>query len=340
LDLAPDIRGVILLTMSIALSPITFDQLTVNWQEPRESFYTPHPFVTPHWLEAWWKSFGADDELFLRAVIRDGELIGVAPLRIHEHVARFIGSADVCDYLDFIVKPGAEEDFFKAVLDGLKGLNIQTLELECLRPDSTVIKHLIPSLQRVGGVVEVTDTDVTLEMQLPVSWDAYLLSLTTHQRHEIGRKLRRLEESGAIRFDIKPPREVESDLSTLIRLLRLSRADKAEFMTQKMENFFKQLAESMRRAGLLRFGHLQLGDTVVASVMCFDYNGTRYLYNSGYDPQFSSLSVGLLSKVYSIKDAIEQKMTVYDYLKGAEIYKYHLGGFELPISRARIEFAR
>jgi CelD/BcsL family acetyltransferase involved in cellulose biosynthesis len=323
--------------MPIVLSPITLDQLRPNWQEHRKSFIAPHPFVTPDWLEAWWRSFGNGDELFYQAATSEGELIGVAPLRIRERVARFIGSADVCDYLDFVVKPGAEEEFFRAVLDSLKGLNVQTLELECLRPDSTVIRHLVPFLKTRGDVIEVTDTDVTLEMKLPATWEAYLLSLTTHQRHEIGRKLRRLEEAGTMRFDIKPPQEVENDLSTLIRLLRLSRADKAEFMTEKMERFFTQLAGSMHRAGLLRFGHLRLGDAIVASVMCFDYNGTRYLYNSGYDPQYSSLSVGLLSKVYSIKDAIEKKMTRYDFLKGAETYKYHLGGVEIPISRAHIE---
>jgi CelD/BcsL family acetyltransferase involved in cellulose biosynthesis len=74
--------------------------------------------------------------------------------------------------------------------------------------------------------------------------------------------------------------------------------------------------------------------------MCFDYNETRYLYNSGYDPAYSNLSVGLLSKVYSIKDAIEGRMKQYDYLKGAEVYKYHLGGVELPVSRAVIELKK
>lgn len=325
--------------MPTMLLPLTFDQLKDNWPEYQKSLEAPHPFITPDWLEAWWGSFGGSDELFLCAVLRHDELIGIAPLRIKEGTARFIGSADVCDYLDFIVKPGAEQEFFAAVLDGLRRSEILTLEFECLRLDSTVTKHLLPLLGSRGDTVEVSDTDVTLEMPLPGNWDTYMASLATHQRHEIGRKLRRLEEAGTVQFDIKSPQDVESDLQTLIRLLRLSRADKAEFMTEKMEGFFKQLAAAMHRSGLLRFGHLRLEDTIVASVMCFDYNGTRYLYNSGYDPQFSSLSVGLLSKVYSIKDAIEQKMTKYDYLKGAEVYKYHLGGIELPISRARIELS-
>ncbi len=315
---------------------MTFDELKANWLTFREKITAPHPFVLPEWLEAWWESFGGTDTLHLGAVASDGETIGIAPLRITDGTARFIGNADVCDYLDFMVVPGAEAKYFTAILDDLKNSKVEKLELESLRPDSTAIKHLVPTAKSNGHPTEVTDADVTLDMALPSGWQEYLLSLTTHQRHEIGRKMRRLDEAGTVRLDIMPSENVEKDLSTLIRLLRVSRADKAEFMTGQMEGFFKNVANAMQQAGLLRFGHLRLGETIVASIMCFDYNGTRYLYNSGYDPQYSALSVGLLSKVYSIKDAIEQKMRRYDYLKGAEVYKYHLGGIEMPIMRAVI----
>lgn len=282
-------------------------------------------------------NFGDSDRLRLFAVESDGKLIGIAPLRIHQSIARFIGSPDVCDYLDFIVKPGFETDFFAAVLHDLKAAGVEKLELESLRPDSTVLKHLQPFARSMGFAFEQFDTDVTLEMPLPKTWDEYLAGLSTHQRHEIGRKRRRLAEAGDIAFDIKPPDDVESELSTLIRLLRVSRTDKAEFMTPGMGKFFQALTGAMQQAGLLRFGHLRLDSRVVASIMCFDYNGTRYLYNSGYDPAYASLSVGLLSKVFSIKDAIEQQLVRYDYLKGAEVYKYHLGGVELPVARAVIK---
>ncbi len=282
-------------------------------------------------------SFGEGDSLRLASVDRDGQAIGIAPLRIREGVARFIGNADVCDYLDFIVKPGAESDFFAAVIDDLESAGVEKLELESLRSDSTVLKHFQPLVRSKGFAVELADADMTLEMPLPKTWDEYLAGLSTHQRHEIGRKGRRLAETGGVAFDIKSAEDLESELATLIRLLRESRSDKADFMTAEMEAFFRRLAVAMQQASLLRFGHLRLGGRVVASIMCFDYNGTRYLYNSGYDLEYSSLSVGLLSKVYSIKDSIERGLVRYDYLKGAEIYKYHLGGVESPITSAVIK---
>ena len=73
--------------------------------------------------------------------------------------------------------------------------------------------------------------------------------------------------------------------------------------------------------------------------MCFDYNGCIYLYNSGYDPQYVGLSAGLLSKVYAIQDSIEKGKKRFDFLKGAEPYKGHLGGKEVPLYRCQIAIA-
>ena len=107
-------------------------------------------------------------------------------------------------------------------------------------------------------------------------------------------------------------------------------------MTARMESFFRSLAETMAEAKLLRFGILEISGKPVAAVMCFDYNNKVYLYNSGYDPEYGYLSVGLLSKLLSIKDSIERGRRRYDFLKGPEEYKYRLGGKEIPISSCRI----
>ena len=101
-------------------------------------------FVLPPWLKAWWHEFGSDAELYLASVLRDGALIGVAPLLLKDGEASFIGSADVCDYLDFIVLPGREVDFFTLLLDDLKARGVGTLDLRSLRPDSTVLSCLLP----------------------------------------------------------------------------------------------------------------------------------------------------------------------------------------------------
>jgi CelD/BcsL family acetyltransferase involved in cellulose biosynthesis len=60
------------------------------------------------------------------------------------------------------------------------------------------------------------------------------------------------------------------------------------------------------------------------------------IYNSGYDPNYVSLSAGLLSKVLAIKGSIEKGKKKFDFLKGEEMYKHHLGGKEVPLFRCQI----
>ncbi len=92
----------------------------------------------------------------------------------------------------------------------------------------------------------------------------------------------------------------------------------------------------MAEIGLLRFGILQLDKVPMAMTIGFDYNGSRYLYNSAYDPQFNYLSVGLLCKVLCIKESIEKGRKKWDFLKGKEPYKYQLGGQEVLLYRCQI----
>ena len=63
----------------------------------------------------------------------------------------------------------------------------------------------------------------------------------------------------------------------------------------------------------------------VAGCICFDYANSYLLYNSGYNPEYAHLSVGLLNKAICIKDAIQLGRHSFNFLKGSERYKYDLG---------------
>ncbi len=174
-------------------------------------------------------------------------------------------------------------------------------------------------------------------MDLPGDWDEYLNALDGKQRHEIRRKLRRLhKETDARLLVLEDPAEVAGQVDAFLKMFRESRSDKAAFMNFQMESFFRAMIRAMSDEGILRLFVLTLGDSTAAASLCFDYEDTVYLYNSGYDPRYGSLSVGLLCKVLSIEHSIKIGRRKYDFLKGAEPYKRHLGGTEVPLSRCRI----
>jgi len=81
---------------------------------------------------------------------------------------------------------------------------------------------------------------------------------------------------------------------------------------------------------------MEVNGKQASSTLCFDYNEAIYLYNSAYDPAYSSLSASLLLEVFDIRDAINAHKKRFDFLSGNEPYKYDLGGKDIPIYRCVI----
>jgi CelD/BcsL family acetyltransferase involved in cellulose biosynthesis len=309
------------------------------WSDPSQRLDWDCLFVLPAWLSAWWRCFGMEMTPFLRSVRKRDAIIGIAPLMIRDQTAFFMGDAAICDYLDFVVAPGEEATFFTALVKDLRGRGIAHLVLDAVRADSVIIRYLAGLAARLGCRFFLDPQDVAMAVDLPETWNAYLRHLSGKERHEIRRKFRRLREAAAFDFrSAENPMEVAEAMDTFVRLFKKNRPDKAVFMTADMSTFFQMMAESLLKVGILKLFTVDVGSEPAAAVICFDYRSCRYLYNNAYNESFSTLSVGLLSKVLSIRNAIESGLRTYDFLKGGEAYKQRLGGRPLPLYRCRVEF--
>ncbi len=298
-------------------------------------------FVLPPWLKIWWQTFGTKAEKYLCSVKEDNSLIGISPLMLNDKTAYILGSPDTCDYADFIIQPGKEDSFFNKILDDLVKKGIHDLNLGPLRPDSATYRHLLKISKQRKFQVIIEKDDVSVEFELPSTWDEYLGGLTGKQRHEVRRKLRRLHESGTISYQtFENKRDLYERLDLFLEFFKKSRDDKNIFMTSEREAFFRSLTKAMAAEGLMKIGMLNLNSKPVAAVLYFDYRNIIYLYNSGYDPEYRHLSVGLISKVLCIKDSIKKGKKRFDFLKGAEVYKSRIGGKEIPLYRSRIILAQ
>jgi CelD/BcsL family acetyltransferase involved in cellulose biosynthesis len=299
------------------------------------------PFVLPPWLKAWWDAFGGGWESHVLSVESGGRTIGIAPLRIRGREARLIGDVNVCDYLDFIAEPGREEEFLMALVGHLRRSGVRRLDLRVLRPESTAVRFLPAVAGKLARETSLVQEDVSYELRLPSTWDEYLAGLSRHHRHEVRRKLRRLEETEKrLRLRVVEDREaVCGSLASFLELFRSSRPDKAEFMDAPMTAFFESVAETLAAQRMLRLYFLELGSDTAAGVLCFERGATTYLYNNGFDRRFASLSIGLLSKLLTIRECIERGQKVCDFLKGPEPYKRHLGGEPIPLFRCRVRLS-
>ncbi len=316
----------------------TFDSIASHWLDSRLSLNWGCLFVLPAWLKVWWGQFGSGRTPYLWSVRHKDELIGIAPLMIQAESACLMGDSDVCDYLDVIVSPGRGAAFFEVLLPHLRRQGISRLDMGALRADSIVFSNLAAAAKQLGYTVLTEPQDVSMELELPATWDDFLKQLTGKQRHEIRRKLRRLNESARINFRVVESRaEVSEGIELFLDLFKSNRADKSDFMTDQRVSFFRSLAGAMAEARILKLFFLDLDEIPAAAVMCFDYHSTVYLYNNGYDNKYRALSVGLLSKIFTIQDSIQRGKHKYDFLRGSEVYKHRLGGRPVQLYRCQVK---
>ena len=305
----------------------TLESVAAYWQGGGHALTWHCPFVLPSWLSAWWPLAAEDWSPYVLSGHCQGQLAGIAPLMRKGHEARLIGDADVCDHLDVVVAPLHAEAFCRRLLDGLSRDGVRRVVLSPVRQDSSVMTHLVPMAEARGARVHCTHQAKLFAMSLPDSWENYLQRLSGKERHEIRRKLRRLDEAGRVTLRcVGHGEELPAAMQTFLALFRANRSDKATFMNDAMTAFFLRLAENLADDCLLKLYFLDLDDRPVAATLCIDDRSTVYLYNNGYDAAYQSLSIGLLSKVLTIKASIGDGRQTYDFLKGSEAYKRRLGG--------------
>ena len=312
------------------MAPLTrlssFQEVADEWQSLLSSCVVDTVFLTPQWQKAWWQELGQQWEMMLLSYKEGGEIKGIAPLMCSNGVVSFVGDRDVCDYADFPVRRGYESPFFSALLDHLETGKWERLELFSLPSDSSTLSHLAPLARQRGYEVEVQEEDIAPGIKLPESWDSYLSGLSRKDRHELRRKLRRLSSVEEYKwYSCWAPDQVERELEVFFGLLTDSGEDKSRFLTPERRQFFGRVAKKMAALGFLRLFFMEIRKERVAAAMCFDYGPVRMLYNSGFNPQYGYYSVGLLLKALCIKDAIEEGREYFDFLRGAEAYKYDLG---------------
>ncbi len=293
------------------------------------------PFITPEFQTAWWDIFQPDSSPDLTAVRADGRLVGVVPLRVDNGAVGLVGDFEVCDYMDILAAPDHEEAVVDVLLDRLEALGSSSADFRGFASGSATLRLLPGKAAARGWQVEEQLEAVCPVVHLPADWESYTSGLRRKYRHEVRRKLRNLRD-GKAAVNIEVIRDADAvceRLPDFLTMMTTSRGDKAEFMTDQMAMFFAELVKRLAPHGRIQLYFLLLDGKSVATVLCFVCCGQLMLYNSGYDPEYRSLSVGIASKVFCLREAIDERREAVNFLRGDEEYKFQMGAEAAPVTR-------
>ncbi|OGG13214.1 hypothetical protein A3D77_00645 [Candidatus Gottesmanbacteria bacterium RIFCSPHIGHO2_02_FULL_39_11] len=312
----------------MTINPILFPERSV-WETllTKSSFYTF--FQTYDWMSLWILHFGRSAEVW--EVKDENKTIGIIPLlKESDHyslipTSTVLNGQQVSDYGELIIEKGREKEVIKQVIGERLKVKDKKIILNFIREDSAIL----PVFKDLG--VHAEEQDMAPYVVLPHTFDEYLSILSRHSRHELRRKTRRFEESGAEFAEfVGSDRQIES----FFQLMEFDEKKKS-FLTSEMKLFFKEIIHTFYNKKEANILFIEAEGKLIAGIILFYFRDEVLLYNSGFDPDYFHLSPGLMVVTQAIKDSIEKKKKVFDFLRGNERYKYDLGGVDRKLYRIR-----
>ncbi len=327
------------------------EQLSSEWNTLLAQSITHVPFLRHEYLNAWWGTRGGgewpESELEVIVARRDGQLIGVAPFffsrnRDGSQALMLLGSIEISDYLDFIVRASDLSSFLAGLMDFLSSSQNgippwQVIDLHNLPEASPTLAVLEKEAKKRGWSFQNEHTYHAPSILLPGDFETYLTRIDKKQRHEIRRKMRRAEEAGqAVRwYIVANPSTLEAEVDAFLALMAED-PKKAAFLTEAMREQMHRACGAAFENGWLQLAFLEVEGAKAAGYLNFDYDHRVFVYNSGVNYRFMDLSPGWVLLGYLLQWANENRRTEFDFMRGEEEYKYRFGAVDRFVVRARI----
>ncbi len=323
--------------------------LADEWNAMLAESVTDAPFLRFEYLRDWWQTLGGGEwpqaELVVVTARENERLVGIAPLfqtmnRDGLSALMLLGSIEISDYLDLIVRPADLPRFVSGLLDFLASRG--TLSWRAL--DWVNLPEASPSLPALEAESAARGWTFTREVYqpapyipLPADFETYLAGIDKKQRHEIRRKLRRAAEHEIpVRwYIVEDESTLDAEMDGFFALMTQDPA-KEKFLTEPMRRQMLATARTALRGGWLWLAFLEVGGQKAAGSFNFDYGDRLWGYNSGVNRDFIELSPGWVLLSHSLQWACEHGRSEFDFMRGNEEYKYRFGAKDRLVMRVKL----
>jgi CelD/BcsL family acetyltransferase involved in cellulose biosynthesis len=306
------------------------DAFTGEWEALAEE--SSNIFVTREWASIWRRHFAPEQPLRIVGC-RDaaGRLFAVLPLYTESRkgirTIRFLGHG-----------AGDEVGPVCAGSDRAEAAAALRQILESDGTDLFLGDNLAGDFDwagRLDGHVVRRSASVVAEFGSK-TWDEYLADRSAGLRRQLGRLERRLSEQDLRYRQTLRREQLDADLDTLFKLHRARWRGSPWFASG--EAFHREFAATALERGWLRLWFLELAGTPAAVWLGYRFAGVESYYQAGRDPAWDKASVGAVLLAHTIRSALEDGMSEYRFLVGAEGYKYRFatshGGSVVRVARA------
>jgi CelD/BcsL family acetyltransferase involved in cellulose biosynthesis len=290
------------------------------------------PFVAPGWARAWWAHWAEPSWRPWILVAEDaGEVVGLAPLVLRRRgplrILRVMGE-EPGDYWNVLARPDVRRQVVHEVVAEIERRRGQWDALVLKRlPHGSLTESAVAGS---GLALRADEPERYPVLELPASFDDYLASLSKSRRSNLRRHMKRLDGGELELRDVEDDAELPGAIERWrrFRVEQWSAMDKPldpEHAGDRFRDFTLDVARALVPLGLCRVTEFLHDDRPVAAYVNFTDERRFYWYLGGFEPALASLGIGKIAIGEGIRSSIEAGRRWYDFLRGAEEYKYWYG---------------
>lgn len=341
--------------LGVATSSSEIAALAIEWESIVQQSDELDLFVSPSWMTLWYETVmsGQAQPAVVWVNAPDGRLAGVLPLVRHRRrylgpvpctLYESAGDAVICgDHLGLVV---SQRDFayvYSLVRDWLlsRAADGALVRLVALDEGGRFATSLQRDLEEHTTRWRHVMQQVAPRLSLPDSYEAYERLLSSKRRKLIRRNWRSLErDHGATvccNDEAAPLESVLEEWFALHDKLWASRGRCTALESNQLREFLRRFCQEAARRGWLRLHQIRVNQRLVAGTIVFHWKDRAYYYQSGWAQEFADYGIGELVVTQSIRVAIDERLSVFDFLRGAERYKFWLRA--QPHALVGLEFA-
>lgn len=221
-------------------------------------------------------------------------------------------------------------------------LTAKAIDRFCGRNDTISLGHLdsaggfpsrVEAAMLSGGRFTKDRPDIACPaVDLSESWEVYLRQLSSNFRSQVRRSFKQVGGDGSPAFRSVDPSDAEAFARDLMRLNRNRIRGKGEVSSlenKAFSRFLKDVIPYMASHEIAWMDTIVQNRDVLGSALHFVHGDTVYFYMGGFDDKASKIRPGTALFALVMQRAIESGYTRFDFLRGAEAYKYRWGATDV-----------
>jgi len=204
-------------------------------------------------------------------------------------------------------------------------------EIEQISPDHPLLHTVAPT----GATASISPGEVCPVVDLSRGTTA----IPEHLRANIRYYWRRAVRRGRARIEVPTSTslcELTDALFTLHAARWSNRGSAGMLASGALQSFHRDAIRAMYAQGMLAMHALRLDDRIVAIWYGMAWKRRAYFYLAGFDLEYGDVSPGTLVIDAAIQRSVERGASTFDFLRGAEPYKYLWGARDTQTARWRL----